>query len=101
MLRVARDHPYKDDAPTVGNLSPEAERLEWNLNHHHVAVASEFSGGMPNRVKGIVWPAAFCKESILLDTVRIRIKKVGVALVVKCVQPYADLIVIVNQLPAQ
>src|ERR1700681_1224892 len=89
MLGVSRNHAYQDHAPANGRELLEPQRLEWNLNDHRVAAAGDFCVGMPDRVKGVVRPPAFCKQSILLDAVRVGIKIEVVALVMKRIQPQA------------
>ena len=56
---------------------------------------------VPDGVPGLVGPVGLAEQGILLNAVRIHVKRVGMAPVVKRVQEHSDLVIIVNQFPAQ
>src|SRR5947207_9872283 len=100
-LAIPGNHTRQEHAPIRGRLAGKAQRLEWNLNQYHVAMAGDFGRGIPDSVPGIIRALALGVQSILLDAIGIDIEHIGVAAVVEGIEPQAYLVVVVNQLAAQ
>src|SRR6478609_11849731 len=64
-------------------------------------MGSDFIERMPDGVKTLVWPRGFRVQRVLLNTVRIGVKRIRVPAVMERVQKKAALVVVINQFTAQ
>ncbi len=64
-------------------------------------MGSDFIERMPDGIKTLVWPRGFRVQRVLLNTIRVGVKRIRVPAVMERVQKKPALVVVINQFTAQ